>query len=141
MSDDSGHNYYATFISVAEDCPAATAESPPPRAKASAAQIHLQMTRDAAYSHTQEQVLFRTHLNAKGLDPADHPEGGTTWQEFFSKGQACLRASALGKRYGWGLHFDAQGRVAAVPVESEQYERLAEDASLPQLKAMRSSRK
>ncbi len=25
------------------------------------------------------------------------------------KGQACLRSSALAKRYGWGFHFDEQG--------------------------------
>jgi hypothetical protein len=28
----------------------------------------------------------------------------------------------LPKRYGWGLHFDAEGRIALVPVESDEYQ-------------------
>ncbi len=31
----------------------------------------------------------------------------------------------LAKTYGWGLHFNAEGRVALVPVESADYRRLA----------------
>ncbi len=29
-------------------------------------------------------------------------------QTFFSKGQPCLRASDLGKKYGWGIHSDSE---------------------------------
>lgn len=136
------HNYYRTFIAVADDCPVSVAEEPPSRgSKPTAAQVHLKMAGDQGYAHTQEQILFRTHLNAKGLDPAEHPEGGARWQEFFAKGQPCLRTSALGKRYGWGLHFDDRGRVHAVPLESAAYKRLANDDSIRQLKAMGSSRR
>ncbi|WP_298711512.1 DUF6157 family protein [Micrococcus sp. 2A] len=39
-------------------------------------------------------------------------------EAFFAKSQACLRASPLGKRHGWGLHHDAEGRVALVPLGS-----------------------
>ena len=60
--------------------------------------------------------------------------------EFFSKGQACLRASPLPKSYGWGIHFDAESRVAIYPRCSAEYDRLRADSSLKQLKAMRSSR-
>lgn len=142
MSGYVDHNYYETFISVADDCPVRLAESPPARAgKPTAAQIHLQLTRDEPYRYTQEQVLFRAHLNAKGLDPDEHPEHGQIWHEFFSKGQPCLRSSALGKRYGWGLHFDEQGRVAAVALGSDEYRQHARNDELRQVKAMRSSRK
>lgn len=61
-------------------------------------------------------------------------------EEFFAKDQACLRSSPLGKRYGWGIHFDADSRIALVPLGSDEYQALATDASVKQLKAMRSKR-
>lgn len=135
------HNYYATFIAVAEDCPNATGEVPPVRVgKRSAANVHFEMAVEQAGTFTQEQILFATHLNAKGLDPAAHPEGGETWDAFYSKGQPCLRASALGKRYGWGVHFDAEGRVTAVAAGGDEYDRFAADADLAHTRAMRSRR-
>lgn len=141
MSRSPGHNYYSTFISAADDCPVDAGEDPPQRAgTTSAAQVHLAMARDEPYVHTQEQILFRTHLNAKGLAVAEHPEGGERWEAFFAKGQPCLRASAAAKRYGWGFHFDEHGRVKAVPIGSDEYRRLAADGDLRQLQAMRSSR-
>ncbi len=135
-------NYYSTFISVADDCPVDVAQVPPSVAgRTTAAQVHLQLACDEAGSYTQEQILFRAYLNAKGLEPAEHPEGGQTWEAFFSKGQACLRTSPLAKRYGWGFYFDDAGRATAVAVESEQYARMVNDPQLRQLKAMRSSRR
>ncbi len=60
---------------------------------------------------------------------------------FFAKSQACLRASPLPKSYGWGLHFDGEGRVALCPMESEAYRRLVAGADgVKVLKAMRSRR-
>lgn len=141
MTPDPDHNYRSTFIGVAEDCPVTEAEEPPSRAgRTSAARLHLQLARDEAGVHTQEQILFRTHCNAKDLDPAVHPEGGARWQELFAEGQPCLRASALAKRYGWGFHFDDEGRVTAVPVGSVEYRRHTADPDLRQLRAMRSKR-
>ena len=111
MPPNQDHNYYATFISVADDCPATVAEEPPHRAGGlTAAQVHLQMARDEPYAHKQEQILFRAHLNSNGIDPHDEYEGGTRWTQFFSKGQPCLRTSALAKRYGWGFHFADRAR-------------------------------
>lgn len=64
----------------------------------------------------------------------------TAREKFFAKGQACLRTSPLAKTYGWGIHHDEKGRVALIPMESEQYNRLSEDSSIQQVKAMRSKR-
>lgn len=131
----------ATFIAVAEDCPATTGEVPVARRGAkTAAVVHYEMACLSRYEFTQPQVLFAAELAKKGLDPAEHPEGGATWEAFFSKGQPCLRASALGKRYGWGVHFDARGRVAAYAVDSAEYQRFARDAAVKQTRAMRNSR-
>lgn len=136
------HNYISTFIAVAEDCPAAEASAPPIRAnKVSAANVHHRMIVEEAGQHTQASILFATFLNAKGHDPAQHPEGGELWKEFWSKGQPCLRCSAMGKRYGWGLAFDAAGRVRGVSVGTAEYDALIADSTLTQKKAMRSKRK
>jgi hypothetical protein len=47
------------------------------------------------------------------------------WEQLFSKPQACLRASPLPKSHGWGVHFDAKGRVAIHAVDSPEYAKLA----------------
>ncbi|WP_309237962.1 DUF6157 family protein [Streptomyces albidus (ex Kaewkla and Franco 2022)] len=60
---------------------------------------------------------------------------------FLSKPRPCLRASPLPKKYGFGLHFDDEGRVALCPVESEEYMRLVEGAGgATVVRAMRSAR-
>ena len=53
---------------------------------------------------------------------------------------AVMPASPLGKRYGWGTHHDAEGRVALVALGSSDYERLASDSTLTHRQAMRSRR-
>jgi uncharacterized protein DUF6157 len=89
------------------------------------------------YQYTQEDILFETYAEYNLIPVADRP---AERQKFFAKGQPCLRASALGKRYGWGIHSDASGKVALYAVESEDYQRLAGDATLKHIKAMRSKR-
>lgn len=60
--------------------------------------------------------------------------------EVYAKPQACLRASPLTKRYGFGAHYDSEGRIGLHPVGSEGYDRCAADETLVQLRAMRSRR-
>jgi uncharacterized protein DUF6157 len=87
--------------------------------------------------YTQEDVLFETHAEHKGIPQADRPGER---ERFLAKDQPCLRSSPLGKRYGWGIHSDAEGRVALYAVESEAYQRLASDEGIKHLKAFRSKR-
>lgn len=56
------------------------------------------------------------------------------------RGDPCLRASPLAKRYGWGFVFDADGKVALVASDSSEYASHAVDRSLMQLKAMKTKR-
>ncbi|MCB0130642.1 MAG: hypothetical protein KDD78_07330 [Caldilineaceae bacterium] len=133
-------NYYTTFIRVAEDSAAQSAVVPPPRgAKKPIHLLHYELIAQAPYTHTQDDVLWLTHVMHKELTAADATPAHR--EEFFAKGQPCLRTSALAKKYGWGFHFDEQGRVALVPLGSTDYERLVADSSVRQLKAMRSSRR
>lgn len=123
-------NYFDTFIEVAEDCVACVGEEPPAKAPKSAAQITFEMLAESPHQFTSDDVLFAAHGERRGISR----------EEFFSKGQPCMRSSPLTKRYGWGVHSDSAGRLAIVGVESAEYQRLAADPSLRHLKAMRSKR-
>lgn len=123
-------NNHDTFTAVAPDCPVTTAEVPPERATPSVARIQYEMLAGHPYEHTSDDVVFASNGARRGIDR----------DTFFSKGQPCLRASPLVKRYGWGVHHDAEGRVALVPVESAEYEAFRNDESLQQAAGMRSSR-
>ncbi|WP_194765448.1 DUF6157 family protein [Microbacterium sp. UFMG61] len=129
-------NYVSTFIEVSEDCPVDHAEEPPAGEKPTIAALHHRLIAEEPYTRTSDDVIFETHALRTGLDPHDT----TAREAFFSKGQPCLRSSPLGKRYGWGIAHDAEGRVALVPRGSEEYALLAADPAITHTKAMRSRR-
>ncbi len=131
-------NYENTFISVAEDCSVTVAEIPLPRGgKPTVASIQFEMLNGNPYKHTSDDVSFLVYAIKNGIERKDYSLART---EFFSKGQPCLRASPLTKRYGWGVHSDSEGRIAIFAVESKDYARLSKDKTLKQLKAIRSKR-
>ncbi|MFT3663013.1 MAG: DUF6157 family protein [Gordonia sp. (in: high G+C Gram-positive bacteria)] len=131
-------DYTSTFLSVAEDCPVGAGQEPPAGKKApSVAELQFAMLAAHPYEHTSDDVLFDVYAQRRGIEAADR---AAAREEFFSRSQACLRASPLGKRYGWGIHYDAEGRIAVVPLGSDRYRELAADPDLRQLKAMRSKR-
>lgn len=138
-------NYVGAFIAVADDCPAREGLVPPtkPGRKRTVAAIQHAMLAGAPYRYTQEDVLFQTYAEGQGLSPEElAARGAALREEFFATPRACLRASPLPKRYGWGLHFDGEGRVALYPVDSAAYRAFiaGERGELKVLKAMRSSR-
>lgn len=145
MADAKVHstNYISTFIQVAEDCPAGSATPPPERAAPSVAELTFRMISEAPFAHTSDDVVFGVWAERRGIAEADRADAR---REFFAKGQPCLRSSDLGKRYGWGVRSDAEGRVALVPLGTAEYEALSRGAApdgSPVLvtRAMRSSRR
>lgn len=60
--------------------------------------------------------------------------------KYFSKGQACLRASPLGKTRGWGVHANNESKVAIYGKGSKEYKKLSADKNVKHLKAMKSAR-
>ncbi len=124
-------NYFDTFIEVAEDCPVSVAEVPPLREPRTAARIEYEMAMSSPYQYTSDVIVFESNGRRRGLSR----------ETFFAKGQPCLRSSALGKRYGWGIHCNSEGSVAIYFVESPDYKRLSCDESIRHLKAMRSGKK
>ena len=123
-------NYINAFIEVADDCPVNAAEAPPAKEPRTAAQIEYELIACSPYRYGSDDVLYESNGRRRGLSR----------EEFFSKGQPCMRSSALAKRYGWGVHFDNGGNIALYAVESDGYKRLAADESLKHIKAMRSKK-
>ena len=130
-------NYTNTFIAVATDCPAEAGSVPPEKRDPTLARMQYDMISAHPYRYTSDEILFAIHAARKGIQPAEMEDQRA---EFFSRGQPCLRSSPLGKRYGWGIHHDAESRVALYPRETEEYRRLSQDPSLKQVAAMRSAR-
>jgi hypothetical protein len=135
-----GVNYQATFIAVADDCPASVGTEPPLTSKPTAARVQYEMLISAPYRYTSEDVIFAASTAGRAVAGAPEDDCRAAQAEYFAAPRACLRASPLPKQYGWGIHFDDAGLVALVSSGSEQYERLQRDASIKQVKAMRRTR-
>lgn len=135
-------NVVNTFIRVAEDCPARSGEEPQPHGgKPTVGTLQYAMLAASPYKYTSDDVVFATSAAGRALDvKAGKTERSTARAAFFSKGQACMRASPLGKRFGWGVHADAAGRIAIYAVDSKRYRELAADPEIAQVRAMRSKR-
>lgn len=131
-------NYFNTFICISDDCPSGKGETPPVKGDAkTVANIQFDMISKNPYKYTSDEVLFRVFAEKNDLTESEYEEARA---QFFSKGQACLRASPLTKRYGWGIHFNQEGKMALYSSESQEYKRYIEDESLKVVKAMKSSR-
>ncbi|NJN55350.1 MAG: hypothetical protein HC804_11675 [Anaerolineae bacterium] len=131
-------NYFNTLIEIAEDCPADRGEIPPLKGdKKSAANLQFEMLHEHPYEFTSDDILFSVFATRKEIPDEELAEQRAI---FFSKGQPCLRASPLTKRYGWGIHSDEEGKIALVGAESEAYQKLVVDGAVIKTKAMRSKR-
>lgn len=137
-------NYYNTFIAVSDDCPADYGIVPPAKASGKTKPgIEYELAADHPYEYSQEEMLFETYVRHKQIPPEERRlREAELRTEFFGKSQACMRASMLPKKYGWGLHFNAEGKLALVPKESPDYSRFAdgEVEGVTVLKAMRNKK-
>ncbi|MEL6674697.1 MAG: DUF6157 family protein [Bacteroidota bacterium] len=132
-------NYFNTFIEIAEDSPTQEGQMPPIKGeKKSVANMQFDMLYEQPYQHSSDDVIFSVWATRKGITKA---EWDVAREEFFSKGQACFRASPLTKRYGWGIHSNAEGKVAMFPAGSPEYATFMADDAIKKVKAMRSKRK
>lgn len=130
-------NYTNTLIEIAEDCPAQAGTIPPLKKQKSVANLQYELLVDQAYQFTSDEILFSVFAIRKEISEEDLESQKT---QFFSKGQACFRASPLSKRYGWGIHANQAGKIALLGAETEAYQALKADDSVQKKKAMRSKR-
>ena len=115
-----------TFTTVAADTTAPGASEPPVTGRPSVAARTFAMIRAATYEHTSDDVVFDVRADRQGLRPEDRER---VREEFFARPRACLRASDLGKRHGWGVHSNAFGHVALSVLGSPEYEAFASGTS------------
>jgi len=137
-------NYYDTFITVSRDCPAERGIIPPEKKNGrSKPGIEYDLIYNHPYTYTQEDILYETYIRHKGFTEEELSLRGMELRSaFFAKPTACMRASMLPKKYGWGLHFDAEGKVALVARESAEYDSFmnGDKGDLKVVAAMRNSR-
>lgn len=132
-------NYFNTFIKIAEDSPVQEGQIPPQKGdKKSIANFQFDMLYENPYHYTSDEIIFEILSIRKGFLKADLE---VEREAFFSKGQPCFRTSPLGKRYGWGIHYNEEGKMAIFAADSEEYEKFLNDTSLNHTQAMRSKRK
>jgi len=122
MAAEHTTNYTNTFITVSPDSPAPGPLEPPHREPASIAERTYRMIAEAPYEHTSDDVIFTVWADRQGIAES---ERGAAREEFFAQGRPCLRSSDLVKKYGWGIHSDADGRVAIYGKGSREYDSAA----------------
>ncbi|GAA4466631.1 DUF6157 family protein [Nemorincola caseinilytica] len=131
-------NYHNTFIAIADDSPATTGEVPPQKGdNPTVAGMQFHMLVDNPYKYTSDDVLFRVYALRNNIPKSELKEARA---QFFAKGQPCLRASPLTKRYGWGVHADADCKIAIYACGTPEYEQMIRNKDLQVVKAMRTSR-
>jgi Family of unknown function (DUF6157) len=116
-----------TFIKVAPDSTATTAVIPEARDDKKTIQvIQYESLTAQPYSLTLQDLIFEVFVQRNQISSADLELHKTTiWKELFAKDHPCMRASMLPKKYGWGVHYDAAGKIGLHKVESESYQQLA----------------
>jgi hypothetical protein len=137
-------SYANTFILASDDCPEPVSIAPPVRGeRPSVAVLEYELLAKSPYRYTRDELLFIVHVTRLGITPTELKQRGREIRaELFSKPHACMRASPLPKRYGWGIHHDAHGRIGLIARPSAEYEALARgsDKNATVLKAMRNKR-
>ncbi|MDN3693446.1 DUF6157 family protein [Chryseobacterium tructae] len=131
-------NYINTFIEVAEDCPVSQAQIPPDKKEKTLANLQYEKISKHPYQYSSDDIIFECYAFKNDISENEKQEARN---QFFSKGQACLRSSPLAKRYGFGFHHNKEGKVALFPIESKEYQNLLNNPDIAKTKAMRSKRK
>lgn len=136
-------SYKNTFVTVAEDCPVTQSEVPISKRPQTPAHIHqYELLSKYPYKLDHEELIFEVHIKQNGYpEDLSDAEAEAIREKLFSKGHPCLRASALTKRYGFGAHYDDEGKIALVPMESEEYHAFMKNSSVEKVAAMRQTRK
>ncbi|GIO28363.1 DUF6157 family protein [Ornithinibacillus bavariensis] len=132
-------SYKNTFITISEDSTVDSGIAPQPRNnKPTIASIEYDLIHNNPYEFSQEDVQFQTYLRKNQIESNQLDE---LRKQFFEKPKACFRASPLVKKYGWGIHYDNEGKLAIYAVNSEAYEQFLHADQITLLKGMRTKRK
>lgn len=132
-------NYFNTFIETAEDTKVKSGTKPPAgKNSKTVAEMQFDIIAENPYKYTSDEVLFDIYAERNDIPETELDSAG---EHFFSKGQPCFRASPLTKSYGFGVHFNEEGKMALYGMESTDYKNFCSDPAVKKVKAMRSSKK
>jgi hypothetical protein len=133
-----------TFVRVSVDCPVDHCVIPV--SKNESKSVHLiqyELLTERPYYYGHEDLIFQVHLVHKGIPLNDTENAHARLrEELFQKSHACLRSSLLPKKFGWGVHYNKEGRIALYGMESPEYNRFLEnsDGKLTLHNAMRNKK-
>ncbi|WP_343614395.1 DUF6157 family protein [Flavobacterium sp.] len=130
-------NYFDTFIEVAEDTKVDHGIIPPSKDKKTIAEMQYELIAKNPYQFTSDDILFQVFADRNDLTKNEYEKAR---EQFFSKGQACFRASPLTKTYGFGIHNNHNGKIALFGMETDEYQKFIKDPKVKKVKAMKSSR-
>lgn len=128
-------NYFNTFIEVAADTKAIYGTVPPSKEKKTIAEMQYEMIAQNPYKYSSDDVLFQIYADRNDVTKAEYNKARDL---FFSKGQACLRTSPLTKTYGFGIHNNAEGKIALCGMESKEYAKFLADKAIHKVSAVKS---
>ncbi len=131
-------NYFNTLIEVSADTKATKGTQPPERTPQSIAEIQFNLIQKNPYKYTSDDILFKVFAIRNDITETEFKDKR---EQFFSKGQPCFRTSPLTKIYGFGIHFNSEGKMALYGMETTEYDKLINDDKIKKLKAMRSTKK
>lgn len=131
-------NYYDTLILVSDDCPVHESKVPESnQKKQTMAEIEYRLLNENPVFYTQDNLQFEVHMKHKNISESQREKEKTC---FLGKSRACMRSSALPKRFGWGIYFNSNGKAELVPVESQRYQDLQKQDDIIKLKALKSKK-
>lgn len=116
-----------TFVLVAPDCPAGSATVPSARGgRPTIVLVQYELLTAPPYTLTLEALIFSTHVRRLEFSESEaQAQAAAIRRTLFAKPHPRMRASPLPKTYGWGVHHDAEGRIALHGVETDDYRRFA----------------
>jgi hypothetical protein len=131
-------NYTNTFMQVAIDNKIEAAEIPLSKKDVpTVASLQFDLIKNNPYKYTSDELLFKIFALRNDLAKQELPLAKDL---FFSMGQPCMRCSPLTKRYGWGIHYNAEGKMAIFGKETTEYEQFCNEKEFKQLFGMKSKR-
>ena len=130
-------NYFNTFIKSAADFEGDRPVVPIVREKTTIAQLQYDLLTKNPYQYTSDELLFKIHMQRKEI-PLEQEDQARA--DFFSKGQACLRASPLTKIHGFGIHANNEGKIALYGIDTEIYQKMLIDSTIKLVPAMKSKK-
>ncbi len=115
------------LITIASDSDATHAIVPPAHESKTIHRIGYEVLTENPYRFTEPEFQHEVHVVRRGR-PDLRIESYN------------IRRSPLAKQFGWGIHRDANGKLALIACESEEYQRLLADPKVKKTPAFRSAR-